>query len=420
MLDHRRNEERRESGRDGLVAVAVDKDKFSKYALKWAAEHLLRRNQTVKLIHVLHRSGGNDEELIQQHPDNQTMDVFLPFRCFCTRRNLQCELVVLQHQNVARALIEYVSNHAVKTLLLGSPSKNGLTRLFKATDIPSTVMKWAPDFCNVYIVSKGKCHAARSATRPFPPILAGEVPHPQILPTNISNEEVTIACDEFSAPERGDSYINSGRPSTDSTFFAFYENLGMNPSRNSASSRAPHNSLSEIPSGSFDSERASDSSQNTDDTDEEIKRLKMELKQTVEMYHTLYKETLAAKDKAIQLEQWKMKEEKRLQELLLAEERDQAKYKAAIEASEAAQKILKLEIQHRVKAEIRSLREAEEKTKEAGTLNPKNSQLVEMIRTMVAQVVQQNVVELRNQQPTLQNLDQPRLTDIADRSEFSW
>lgn len=58
MLNRRRiNEERREPGREGLVAVAVDKDRFSQYALKWAAEHLLRRHQTVKLIHVLHRSG---------------------------------------------------------------------------------------------------------------------------------------------------------------------------------------------------------------------------------------------------------------------------------------------------------------------------------------------------------------------------
>ena len=37
------------------MAVAIDKDsKGSRYALKWAADSLLTRGQTVVLIHVLH------------------------------------------------------------------------------------------------------------------------------------------------------------------------------------------------------------------------------------------------------------------------------------------------------------------------------------------------------------------------------
>lgn len=40
-------------GKKGLVAVAVDKDKGSQHALKWAVENLLSRGQTVVLIHVL-------------------------------------------------------------------------------------------------------------------------------------------------------------------------------------------------------------------------------------------------------------------------------------------------------------------------------------------------------------------------------
>lgn len=41
---------------------------------------------------------------------------------------VQCDLVVLERQDVARALIEYVYQYGVETLLLGSPSKHGLTR----------------------------------------------------------------------------------------------------------------------------------------------------------------------------------------------------------------------------------------------------------------------------------------------------
>lgn len=65
----------------------------------------------------------------------------------------------------------------------------------------------------------------------------------------------------------------------------------------------------------------------------------------------------------MELEKWKMKEEKRLKETQMGEERGKAKIKAAIEAAEAAQKIVKLEVQKRVNAEAKAVKEAEEKTK---------------------------------------------------------
>lgn len=45
-------------GGNGLVAVAIDKDKGSQYAIKWAADTLLTRGQTVILIHVLHTTSS--------------------------------------------------------------------------------------------------------------------------------------------------------------------------------------------------------------------------------------------------------------------------------------------------------------------------------------------------------------------------
>lgn len=46
----------RKLGRNGLIAVAIDKDKSSQYALRWAVDNLLVKGQTVLLIHVVHRS----------------------------------------------------------------------------------------------------------------------------------------------------------------------------------------------------------------------------------------------------------------------------------------------------------------------------------------------------------------------------
>lgn len=49
----------RKGGRNGLVAVAIDKDKASQHAIKWATENLLSKGQTVILIHVIPRSSTN-------------------------------------------------------------------------------------------------------------------------------------------------------------------------------------------------------------------------------------------------------------------------------------------------------------------------------------------------------------------------
>lgn len=44
-------------GRNGLIAVAIDKDKSSQYALRWAVDNLLAKGQTLVLIHV-HKSSS--------------------------------------------------------------------------------------------------------------------------------------------------------------------------------------------------------------------------------------------------------------------------------------------------------------------------------------------------------------------------
>lgn len=43
--------EKREGG-NGLVAVAIDRDKNSQTALKWATDNILHKGQTLILIHV--------------------------------------------------------------------------------------------------------------------------------------------------------------------------------------------------------------------------------------------------------------------------------------------------------------------------------------------------------------------------------
>lgn len=72
----------------------------------------------------------------------------------------------------------------------------------------------------------------------------------------------------------------------------------------------------------------------------------------------------------MELQKWKLEEERRLEEARLAEEtalavaeKERAKSKAAIEAAEAQKRIAQLEAQKRLTAEMKALRESEEKKK---------------------------------------------------------
>ncbi|XP_048131265.1 U-box domain-containing protein 35-like [Rhodamnia argentea] len=107
-----------------------------------------------------------------------------------------------------------------------------------------------------------------------------------------------------------------------------------------------------------------------------MRRLKLELKQTMELYSTACKEALAAKQKEMEMHCWRLEEERRLEEARFAQEaafsivdKERAKCKAAIEAAEASKKMAELEALRRANAETKALKDAEEMKKVLDTLN---------------------------------------------------
>lgn len=434
--------------KDGLVAVAIDKDKGSQNALKWAIDHLLSRGQTVILIHVKLRSSsslsatpslsaprmnqitGSDDESGYgcKQVDQQAKELFLPFRCFCTRKDIQCKDVILEDTDVIKALIEYVSHTAIEHLVIGASTKTGFLRRFKEKDIPGSVSKGAPDFCTVYIISKGKIASMRSASRPAPtvsslrsqiinqasikpppsetylsqPATTKATERPQMEPSPNMNDHMDSIMSPFtrrglngksygelSVPDSDISFVSSGRPSIDRIFPPYYDSMEYGrPPRLSNGSDMDRQSIDSLPMGrksvdimnsppefSSISQGSSEglswsSSQNMDDVEAEMKRLKRELQQTMDMYSTACKEALTAKEKARELQRWKLDEERRLEEARLAEEaalaivaKEKAKSRAALEAAEAAKRIAELESQKRISAEMKALKESEEKKK---------------------------------------------------------
>ncbi|KAL9661825.1 hypothetical protein QQ045_026653 [Rhodiola kirilowii] len=412
----------------GLVGVCIDKDKGSQHAMKWAVENLLQKGQTVILLHVKIKSSNSVPSLPRgingrnenggKQIDQQTKELFLPFRCFCTRKDIQCRDVTLEDPDIAKAIAEYVGLAAIEHLVVGASSRYGLFR-FKEKDTPGAISRATPDFCNVYVISKGKVQSTRSACRSAPtvPMIQHQItnqtvsrsdPTGRMLPTKTPardrptleprlsvDDELTFRspftrqgydAKSYTAPDSDISFVSTGRPSVDRLFPSLYESNdggGRSPGprfsnasdldlRGFESSRRSLdvNSLQDFSSFSQDIDRLSTSSNGMDDIEAEMRRLKMELKQTMDMYSSACKEALTAKQKAQELQRWKLDEERRLEEARLAEEaamaivqREKAKSRAALEHAEAAQRIAEMEAQKRINAEMRALKEAEEKRK---------------------------------------------------------
>ncbi|XP_052209256.1 U-box domain-containing protein 35-like [Diospyros lotus] len=414
-----KNEEKKETIHR-LVAVAISRNKGSYRALKWATEHLLNRGQTVVLVHVNVSPTldtptyhvcfvGAESSHISDANDELNRELFLPFRCLCTRRDIKCQDVVLEDTDVVKALVAYVVQSATEILVLGAHSKNALLKKWKTTDIPLSVTKATPDFCTVYVVSKGKI-SSRSALRPAPlrnhalnqrSIRSNhsETPKhsrictteaPRLLPPSshyMQHEMDWIIKSPFthrrgptgksypdlSTPESDTSFASSGTPSVDQMTnpHSFSDNTHSFESQQLGHKSVDTTSTPppEYSSSSQDSDN-SYSSQTMDDAEAEMRKLKLELKKTMDMYCTACKEAFEAKEKANELQRWKMEEQQELERVRLSEEaaleivgKEREKSRAALEAAEAAQRIAELEARKRIDAERRALKEAEEKNK---------------------------------------------------------
>ncbi|KAL2950929.1 hypothetical protein AAZX31_19G018600 [Glycine max] len=101
----------------------------------------------------------------------------------------------------------------------------------------------------------------------------------------------------------------------------------------------------------------------------DMRRLKLELKQTMEMYSKACRQALAPQQKLMELTHWRLEEEKKIQEARLDQEapmaiaeKEKARCRAAMETAEASKKIAE-ETQRRAGAEVKALKEVEEMRK---------------------------------------------------------
>ncbi|KAJ7958382.1 Protein kinase domain [Quillaja saponaria] len=292
--------------------------------------------------------------------------------------------------------------NCINSVIVGASTRNVLAKKFKGYDVPTSLSRSAPEYCSVYVISKGKIMSAQAALRPAantptPP----KQPHPQGLPLNVasghSGVENGARCKErtiifkFTEPWTNDLVSPPGweRPRS-STGSMSLENFDI-PTCGQMSSltRGSISDESDISGSSMfgsmdvtnqnldfsivqDPPRASLSTQSARELEAEMKRLKLELKQTIgHVQLSLQRSNLGQKSdkemtgwQAKELHQWKLEEAHIFEEVRLAEETalaiaemQKAKCKAAMEAQRLAEK----EAQRRKHAEMKARREAEEK-----------------------------------------------------------
>lgn len=349
---------------------------------------------------------------------NEMQQLFLPYRGFCARKGVLAKEMVLHDIDISNALVDFIQNNSISTMILGASSRSSLTRAFRNVDVPTSLCKIAPNFCSVYVISKGKVQSIRSASQPSIPGGAVSSRRPSQTPfsadTPVSEDlcqsnsyrswksggsstmsfdknndlmQLT-SCDKLStsnsivpSPQHSTSRMISSPQHPMCNLDLWFRSKGSSSNQDSAIdvsdfSGPPSFQSTEMSCENLDYSLASDvsrtsgSSQTSNELEAEMRRLRDQLKQMMEMYNSVCKEAISSKEKAKEIDEWKPEEERKVLEAKQAQEAAMAlaemekqKTKVAIEAALMAQRLAKYEIQMRKNAEMKAIHEVGERKK---------------------------------------------------------
>ncbi|KAL0447373.1 UNVERIFIED_CONTAM: U-box domain-containing protein 52 [Sesamum latifolium] len=384
------------------TAVAVDRDKHSASAVRWAIDNLLATNTTLNLLHVKTRNLHNSRQWWCPEANNEAFeDIFTQFRAYGARKGIIMQPVVLEGTDVHSTLIDYISSHHISNMVLGASSRSPITRMFWTHDVPTMINKAAPDFCSVYVISRGKTQsvrpAAQPAASPTPPTLPSPLGSPR-TPVKSSSEKMkterTLSNGSMDHHHEKSSSL-SKKPSANPSWWSSRNSSSLEASsrgsrRHSSSWKSRDNDLTEPDETSHGSTgiangqtlgksmgETADHDGNSSPSINELEKLKLQMKQTMNMYNTACKEAVSLKHQADELHEMnKLDDVHGLERARTAEESalvllevEKAKCRVAVEAAEKAQELAKRETQRRKQAELRAKREANEKSRALSILS---------------------------------------------------
>lgn len=153
-----------------VVAVKNAEGKGSQRAVRWAVENLMHTADRLLLVRVMPTvaciptpSGGSipigelDASVVEMYTHDMRAkceENSVTFRY--QYRTQKIETLLLEGDNPAFALLRYISDSGATSLVLGSCSSNYFARTSKDSEVPSIVLRHAPDTCKIYVVSAKK------------------------------------------------------------------------------------------------------------------------------------------------------------------------------------------------------------------------------------------------------------------------
>ncbi|KAL5698591.1 non-specific serine/threonine protein kinase [Ranunculus cassubicifolius] len=442
-----------------ITAIAIDKDKHSSWAVRWAIDNLLSSDPYrddksfdpfIILIHVrvmkeaAHANKNGNHDAAHTKFETEMKQLFVPFHGYCARKQVRMKEVILNDVDIVGALISYIQKNNITNIVMGASSRGFLHSWTKKEDVPTALSKHVPNFCSVYVIAKGKSVHVTAATQPPPAnttqnVVARQLsdsastaatrPPPAYTTHNavarqLSDPASTAASRRPPAYAREPSFhLETTRFGSDHSTGQSEDHLRQNwgnegryverkssiegrklvngrldVERNQEYARALLRDTtithSNVPSHCMLSPRSplgyyinqgSDHSGNSSprpwvDTSDsvislssasmiesEMRRLKLELKNTMDMYSTACKEAVSAKAKALEFQEWKMNEAHRFEDAKLSEEAalaqarmERARAQAALEATETSKRLAELEAKRRKELERNVQTEEEE------------------------------------------------------------
>lgn len=368
-----------------MVAVAVSRDNNSKFAARWAINNLLthKTNPSLFLIHVRTKQ-HRTTDMYSTAPDEQSdlIDadmslLFKPFRAYCARKEVQANEIVVDHDDISKALLDYIDDNIITHFVLGASTRSTLQKQWRSRDIPTMINESAPGFCSVYVISKTEIQYVRPAAVPAAILSTiSRTPNCQkklshfLTKQSEPEEEVS----EKQRSVRSERKRRNRRLSLDSidTLFRGEKNISShNPLGVHEDSHEHQNLASHVVTAQGEDvttlQESIERAHTLQSKNVEAKLRRM--KQTIGMYNRTWKGAYTAIKKVKEIHQCKLEETPKFEiaclledaALNMSDEKEMYIYRAAFEAAEKAEKLAKLEAERRRHAELKAKRDAEAK-----------------------------------------------------------
>ncbi|WKA06552.1 hypothetical protein VitviT2T_024447 [Vitis vinifera] len=403
------------------IAVAINGKKKSKYVVRWALEKFVPEGlHMFKMLHVRPKITsvptpmGNSIPLSQVRDDVaaayleemgwQTSEMLLPYKTMFLHKKVQVDVVVIESDDVAKAIAEEIAKSTIHKLVIGASSSGMFSRKVKGQSLSLRISECTPSFCTVYTVSKGQL----SSVRPSDSDKNGSIKE-----DSSDASSTTSSSSHTSSPHAGSaaSYSHFHSPSLPMQRFQALSTINRtllhtrtgsietnSSRRQSLDIREEESFMSPCPSNSdigyapsqvssarsfltddqsWISDQASTSDAFTESSSGsqvninfELEKLRVELRHVRGIYAMAQSENIDASRKLNDLSKRRLEEADKLKEIKLKEEearelarKEKEKYEAAKREAEYARECAEKEALQRKEAEIKALHDVKEKEK---------------------------------------------------------